>query len=508
MADDLTERAVSIGTAGEDCIIEHPRLFLNLFRLHVKPKLKISRESARALGQVELTYHVPLSNTSQQPVLIKNISSGLYDDMKEFYQRMWDSKKSEVKMAWHLRDGPWFDPSHDNIGPLPLNFRYGDPKTAALYSVSRPPIREETATDSGDVAEEDLKRVFRADAVDALSLREYLATLGVANQGQSNFVVSLKALASVITVYGSLPGATVALTVAEKPLHDSSFIQSHLKAPNLIRQRLGMGEVSWYERDKKFEQGSDPFLYELDLASKFACIALCEFGIHQIDPMVLQHVFAMSSRNSIFVAAPLLNDPARDDKDREIIRVIGNIGRAGIAMMIPPQAPRIRSAETNSWEQVNHAPFDGNPEDCFQNTSLHLSFTQYTLPIDTGTHGAQDTETFLIESPISIYDRERWVADVDVLGLFQSKHFSRYHTDCAHPEDGIHNSGLITIDNWEELLDREEFNSVVRAYKNPQARLATAIISARQGHQTVVVSGAACWSCINDSIKSTATFIL
>ena len=223
--------------------------------------------------------------------------------------------------------------------------------------------------------------------------------------------------------------------------------------------------------------------------------------------MVLQHVFAMSSRNSIFVAAPLLDDPGRDDKDREIRRVIGNIGRAGIAMMIPPQARRIRSAETDSWEQSNHAPFDGNLEDCFQNTSLHLSFTQYTLPIDTGTHGAQDTETFLIESPISIYDRERWVADVDVLGLFQSKHFSRYHTDCAHPEDGKHYSGLITIDNWEELLDREEFHSVVRAYKNPQARLATAIISARQGHQTVVVSGAACWSCIRKSFEKSATFI-
>ena len=503
MTDELTERAVSIKNAGEDCIVEHPRLFLNLFRLHVRPKLKNPRGSALSVGQFEPTYHVPLSNSHQQPVQIKNISSGLYYDMKEFYQRMWESKKSEVKMAWHLRDGPWFDPSQDNTGPLRLSFRYGDPKTAALYSVSRPPAQDETATDSGDVAEEELERIFRADAVDALNLQEYLATLEAANQGHDNCVVSLKALASVITVYGSLPEATVALTVAEKPLHDSSFIQTHLKAPNMVRQRSEMGEVPWYEKDKP-----NPFLYELDLASKFACIALCEFGIHQIDPTVLQHVFAMSSRNSIFVAAPLLDDPARDDKDREIRRVIGNIGRAGIAMMIPPQAPRIRRAENDSWQQINHAPFDGNLEDCFQNTSLHLSFTQYTLPIDTGTHGAQDTETFLIESPISIYDRERWVADVDVLGLFQSERFCRYHTDCGHSEDGEHSSDLINIDNWEELLDREDVNSVVRAYQNSQARLATAIISARQGHQTVVVSGGACWSCINKSFKSTATFIL
>ena len=244
MADNLTERAVSIKNASEDCIIEHPRLFLNLFRWYVKPKPDIPREFTSAIGLVEPTYHVPLSNSSQQPVLIKNISSRLYDNMKEFYERMRDSKKSEVKMAWHLRDGPWFDPSQDKTGPLRLNFRYGDPKTAALYSVSRPPIREEAATDSEDVAEEELERVFRADAIDALDLQEYLATLEVANQGHDNCVVSLKALASIITVYGSLPGATVTLTVAEKPLHESSFIQTHLKAPNLVRQRSEMGEVS------------------------------------------------------------------------------------------------------------------------------------------------------------------------------------------------------------------------------------------------------------------------
>ena len=115
-------------------------------------------------------------------------------------------------------------------------------------------------------------------------------------------------------------------------------------------------------------------------------------------------------------------------------------------------SPRIRSAQNDRLEQINPAPFDGNPEDCFQNTSLHLPFTQYTLPIDTGTHGAQDTETFLIESPISIYDRGRWVADVDVLDPFQSEHFSRCYTDCVDSVDGENLSGLITIDDWEELL--------------------------------------------------------
>ena len=310
------------------------------------------------MGQVEPTYYVPLSNSYQQPVLIKNITSELNDNMEEIYQRMWDPKTSEVKIAWHLQDGPWFDPCQNSTGPLRLNFRYGDPKTAALYSVSRPPVREEAATNSGDVTEEELERILRADAIDALNLQEYLAALGVTirrhdkcvevtNLGHGHCVVSLKALASIITVYGSLPGATVALTVAGKPLHDSSFISDHLKAPPR-ETSAGMRAALWYEKDKRSKQGPNPFLCKLDPASKFAWIALCEFGVHQIDPTVLQHVFAMSSRNSIFVAAPTLDDPGRDNKDRDIRRAIGNIGRAGIAMMIPSRAPRIRSAETDS----------------------------------------------------------------------------------------------------------------------------------------------------------------
>ena len=215
----------------------------------------------------------------------------------------------------------------------------------------------------------------------------------------------------------------------------------------------------------------------------------------------------MSSRNSIFVAAPLLEDPGRQDQDHKIIRVVGNIGRAGIATMVPPQFCRIRSLETDAWEQVNHAPFDGRSADSFQNTSLHLSFTEYTPPIDTGTHGAQDTETFLIESLISVYDRERWVADVDVLALFQSELFSRYQRECSHLPDEHCHSGIVAIDHWEELLDREKLISVVRAYQNPQARLATAIVSARQGHRTVVIHGEACWSCIVKKSNSQTSFI-
>lgn len=471
--DEFEERVMSIRDLGEDCIEEHPRLFLDFYRLCVRT----------------------------DSVAIRSISEELHDDMKKIYQEIWDSKPFRKKKIWHLRDGPWVDPDQNKKAPLHLSFCYGDPETAALYSVSKSPFQAKVEEEGERVAEEEIQRLFRADAVDALSLEKYLSELQKSatgfKEGYNQCIVSLKALASMMTVYESLPEATVALRVAESPLHDCLFIQNHLRQEQNPLHPLNR-RISVKSPSKSF----NPWLHELDLASKFSCIALCEFGIHQVDPSVLLHVFAMSSRNSIFVAAPLLEDPGRHNQDLEITRVVGNIGRAGIALLIPPQLPRIRSTETDSWEQVNHAPFDGKPADSFQNTSLHLSFTQYTLPINTGTHGAQDTETFLIESPISVYDRERWVADVDVLALFRSELYSTYQRDCSHPPDEDCHGDMVAVDHWEELLDREKLVYVVRAYQNPQARLATAIVSTRQGHRTVVAHGEACWPCIEKRFNS------
>ena len=391
--DELRDRIISIRSVGEDCVVEHPRLFLDQFRhlpLRVKQKGKPSQDSAGTKSDVEHNYHVQLSNRDDKLTPVRSWSSELYDEIRSLYKKVWDSRKSEVKMISNLREGPWLQA--ESV-PVHLTFRYGNPKTAAVYSVSRPLIQEDDVADSRDVTEEELQRLFRADAINPLYLQHYLATLEINKEGYGNCITSLKALASITTVYESLPGATVALTVAAKPLHDSSFIKHALKAAPLVEEQTPMTSVTWSETDKRFKQDRDPFPseldiptnYVLDLASKFACIALCEYGVHQIDPTLLQHVFAMSSRNSIFVAAPLLDDPGHDVTSHDIRRVIGNIGRAGIAMMTPPQAPRTRSAELESWELINHAPFDGKPADSFQNTSLHLSFTQYTMPIHTGT---------------------------------------------------------------------------------------------------------------------------
>lgn len=219
----------------------------------------------------------------------------------------------------------------------------------------------------------------------------------------------------------------------------------------------------------------------------------------------------MSSENSLFVAAPLLNDPSEWRKEVQVDRVVGNIGRAGIAMLIPPQDPRIRKPQLENWELISHAPFDGQCADSFQNTTLHLSFTQYTTPCNIGTHGAQDIEAFFIESHISVHDREKWVADLDVIGMFRNPKFGKIddHFDgCEHTLDTLPKQELIAVDNWEELLDRERAPVVIRASRNPVARLATAVISVKQGHRTVLVTEKVCWLCATQRFaEKTITFI-
>ncbi|KAL6713634.1 hypothetical protein ACLMJK_009099 [Lecanora helva] len=474
------QQVASIEALGEMCIDEHPRSFIDRCRQHAKVKMKepfLLQKDSKTSKSYAIYDFSEAAKYYQQSVSIREMPDALYDDIWDTYDRMW---KGKPDVLVHLRDTPWGNQDNDHIGPVSLQFEFGDPELAALYHVVRRPLDKNRAKETSKVMpEEEVLNLLSMDFINASLLESFLASR------KNDHIVSLQVLASIVSIYSDLPGATIAMRIALKPLHSSSFV----KYSN--RQRTS-------GTDLEHRQKSNSWINHLELAQKFACIAFCEFGVHNIDPTLLEHVFAMSSRNSIFVAAPLLDDPYENNYDVRIKRVVGNIGRAGIAMLIPPQAPRIRSLDPEMWEQIDHNPFDSIPTDSFYNTSLHLSFTQYTLPISTGTYGAQDTETFLLESLVSIHDRGKWVADLDVLGSCKSKmlHWCDPPRGCSHPKEQCMHDDLAIIDNWEELLDREKMSYVVRAYRNPQARLATAIISTRQEHHTVIISGDVCWSCV------------
>ena len=478
-------RATEIIATGEDCVQEDPNSFKQYYRTQQGPEFK------------------RLNKESQDHIMAVPVKK----EYSRHYKLAWEPKYETSRIYLtddssyiYLRHAPW------GTGRQLLTFVYGDEDSAALYRVTS--LGPPNYINEVDVGE--LENLLDQDTLNVGRLINHIECYHHAPY--ENIGSSLKAFASFINVYRLLPEATIALKVAYRPLHEASWAR-HAAAREVTHVSLEKASAE-ATREKLapqiFPPQKGPWSRCLSLAETFACIATFESGTYDLDPSALEHVFAMSSSNSLFVAAPLLNDPSQSHNDSTVLRVIGNIGRAGIAMLIAPQAPRTRKLEPDTWELVTHAPFDGKIEDSFRNTSLHLSFTQYTMPVNTGDYGGQDVEAFFLESLISVYDRDKWVADLDVLNMLGSELFQRhtYTKACNHRHDQTPNFDLISIDNWEELLDSEEVRTVVRASRNPMARLATAAISVRQGRPTIILPDDFCFACdVSEPSHEATTFI-
>lgn len=236
---------------------------------------------------------------------------------------------------------------------------------------------------------------------------------------------------------------------------------------------------------------------ELSRAASFACIAMLESGYINVGAEGLETVIALSSGDSLFVTMPLICDPAYQVLDR-VIRIRGNIGRAGIAMMIPP-SQSAQEQENDNWRLVTHARFDGKIKDSFPSTSLHLSFTDFQLAIDTGNRGIRSTELVLLETVISVHDKGQWIADLDVSACFKSKLFRpiKENVMCSHTslEKNAPTSEIISVDSWSEFLNQPTDAIVLRAHRNWEARLAASVLSVAHSNLTVVFGNQPCWAC-------------
>ena len=69
-------------------------------------------------------------------------------------------------------------------------------------------------------------------------------------------------------------------------------------------------------------------------------------------------------------------------------------------------------------------------------------------------------------------------------------------------------SAIITIDNWDELLDppgcEESQVMVVRAHKNWLARLALVTVCWKKGLKRIIASDTTCWSCMSQLLDDKA----
>ena len=176
-------------------------------------------------------------------------------------------------------------------------------------------------------------------------------------------------------------------------------------------------------------------------------------------------------------------------------------------MLVPPHSPMTREKDSSSWTVMKDDVFNGCKEDHFGKTSLHLSFTDYYVPLFDGVRGGQDSQVFFLESVVSVHDSGVWVGDIDVFGALNDDRIRRIPPFCCDHHDAESTAAqdstqrLISVESWDGVLDPPSGSFVVRACGNWISRLAvTAILM--QGLQKTNLSNIVsicpqkvCWKC-------------
>ncbi|KAI0541825.1 hypothetical protein GGR58DRAFT_510635 [Xylaria digitata] len=313
-----------------------------------------------------------------------------------------------------------------------------------------------------------------------------------------SWLQSVMVLQIATLIYDQLPGATVSLRIVECELWKANwlpeqFAKIHGSNDEIYHTSLSTTSiVDWFQ--------------QMTRAEAFGCIAMFESGRFNIKTEHLEDVIALCAEDSIFVAGIVLRDPSTaDTSGPQVRRLIGSIGYAGLVLLVSPLNPRIRPTGYDPTS-VEHRVYDWKREDKFQGVSLHLSFTDWKMPLDWENTGEIDQEIFLLESVLSVMHNGQWVGDIDVLGLERDP-IDVFINDCKGNcgTDGtmehVVPEEIISLDDWEELLDPPCSVGVFRARSNWVARLSVVsiLIQQNKGNSTLVVGGPdLCWKCLAD----------
>lgn len=385
-----------------------------------------------------------------------------------------------------------------------------------------------------------LEKALELDLLDAGRMRFALeaAVNKAPTHGHEDFAVSLAALGLATSAYANLGEASISPRVVAKPLCSAKW--------------LGRGHGSAYKT--LTELGSKTCMTREET---FSCIAYLDYGL-DIELQAFKNVMAISCGDSIYVASALLRDPLDQEDSRPVRRIIGNVGKPGLALLVPPANPRCLEVRAEDWKLINCEAYKGKPADNFGGTSLSLSFTNWRIPVELrdAERGRQDIEAYTYETLISVFEKGKWIADLDVLDALSKGHFIRgrewfYKVGCKHVEDTSSTPGVfipasvddgvnidlgsresqaefvnshlqdlaapntpeevadidpemgepldevVTINSWEEFLDHPSGPAIVMAHKNWPARLAAAALAVRR-HDRVFVAEEFCWQCLTE----------
>ncbi|OCL03653.1 hypothetical protein AOQ84DRAFT_347410 [Glonium stellatum] len=305
----------------------------------------------------------------------------------------------------------------------------------------------------------------------------------------------LCALAAAGEIYRLMPDANVSIEALNHPIGNAKW--AACLDPN------NFGHMDDYE--KLYTRPHEC----LSMSDAFACTIYFESGGSDIGPTALKDVVAI--------------DPHETPEPYEFRRILGNMGRPGITMVVSTANPIIREPDPSSWAIVDHSDFDGQCIDHFGSTTVHLSTSGYDVSLELGARGTKDVQVSMVEAIVSIYEAGTWMGDIDVLTALKSpciirlpeKHCGR-HTNNKPPT-----MQLFSVDSWMELIDSAPGGYVVRASGNWMARLAaTALIygkaggmdpsdalmksdisTKQQGIFIVICPSRGCWTCIEMQAK-------
>ncbi|XEV00960.1 hypothetical protein FSHL1_006247 [Fusarium sambucinum] len=283
--------------------------------------------------------------------------------------------------------------------------------------------------------------------------------------------LTLKALAMAHKIYRTLPDAVISTRSLESPLYEAKWVES------LISTTADMIKAK-------------PLVPELNLSNSLSCVAYLEGGF-DLEPGSLER---------------LACDPWDSPEAHELKRFTGNVGRSGVTLLVPPKTSMVMEREETSWRLMSSSEFDGTSQNCFSKTSMHLSFTEYYVPlVQSDDVQEQSSQVFLLESVVSVYDSGRWIGDVDVLKCLASP-FLIYTVDngCQGQHSDRQFQGVSSLERWDDVLDPPPGDCVIRAQGCWLARLAivTIFIEARgdpSGEGIAILSNNTCWQCYGPS---------
>ena len=370
---------------------------------------------------------------------------------------------------------------------------YGDVDSAALFVIGD----RSSLIDLAHPAGEDTPRMFtlfEESKIDHnMVVQQLLRYFQMGNPKVDPYLQCAKGISTAATLYRDFENSTVDVRVLQCKLYQSRWLY-----------RATCASVNSSMMVAPRETPASLLPYKLDRATAFACIAMFESGVYDVDPAELDNVMAMSSGDSIYTSAALLSDPSKDSYSEAIARVRGNIGRPGIAYLVPPRDPLITKVTIREWRDISREDFDGQIKDSFHSTSLHLSFTGAQSRVNLEFSGAQDDDVYMLETLISVFDKGRWIADLDPLKTLASNRLcimgpceqEHMHHRTANPRQR-----MTSIENWLELIDAPESRyAIVHAHRNWEARLAAASISVVLDFNTIVLPREICWECFEITV--------